>query len=252
MKNIVLFFIVLVFLYASIASMYKEKYDRYQSFDEYKMEGIEVPNLKSPFILMEKDDKTIHIKFSEGKYNDIQYVNRGEYWHSISKNNLENCNQGYTPITEFYEKFIYNDTILIYCFKIEDSHEAIEKNIFKIKSDDYLIVRTRCTEVNIFYDESIRISFEESSRFEELKSLAKNYRNSFTDQKIIGVYQPKQYKYYNKIESNDTLYIYEKNSKDNYVYGCISDVRLLNSLGEFDIQRGKSLIGSIRIENRCQ
>ncbi|MBB4038324.1 hypothetical protein GGR21_004258 [Dysgonomonas hofstadii] len=214
MKKIIFLLFFTFLLFMRFTNIKDHKYGRFQTFDEYNMIGIKDSILKNPYIFIKKESDTIFIKFSEKKYKDIRYINRGKYWYSITEKELENSSRGHISSTyEYAEKFIYNDTILLYYFKVDDTHRALENNIYRIKYGDYLTVKTKSTEVNIFYGNDLKISSNENSRFKELKLLAETYKKNLTDERIIGVYQPQYYCFYNKIIKNDTLYVYRKKIK---------------------------------------
>lgn len=269
--------ILLILFLINISFLFKvENSEEYfKTFNEYQVKAIpfaegEDKN-RDVFIRVKNYLDTIKVQISNDLGNPIFYINKGEYWLSIKeKYNTVSEN---TSVTYYKEKRIFNDTILIYDYMI--NHYGDTASYFG--SGD-IKVETKSTTLIFSYDRLIALMIlngdkekyynglnlknvrtrmtlndeEERYRFETLRKLVRNYKDIFIQKKSPYIVSPIiEYNLYCKEIKNDTLFIYSKDGIKNQPF-CLYDVRLLNSLGEFDPKRGKSIIGKIDLDKRCR
>lgn len=119
-------------------------------------------------------------------------------------------------------KYIFNDTILLYDYILEQNKIVNKLIVLSTKSDEY----------HIFIDSE---TFPEIENYKSLKLYIKQLSNfEYMD---YFAYHSIEYEYFIKILSNNRLFWYEKNPKlTNYKKGCITKVYILNNLGEYGIR----------------
>jgi hypothetical protein len=108
-------------------------YVKYQTFDEYKLEGVGNFNIQHPYVLVKKEIDTIFVIKSNDKRNIIKYINKGEFWfyQETEKPQKGCCHKA------LLKKFITNDTIFIFSYfqaslRITTSTIIIERKEDKI------------------------------------------------------------------------------------------------------------------------
>jgi hypothetical protein len=95
-------------------------YIRYQTFDEYKMEGVGDKKIKRPYVLVKKEFDTISVIKSNDKENVIKYVSHGNYWYTILQ-----IKERLYYLETFCEKFIYNDTVIEYKYQYKHQYDYL-------------------------------------------------------------------------------------------------------------------------------
>lgn len=216
-------------------------YTKYQTFNEYTLKGVSANNdkIKSPYVFVKEEADTISIIVSSQKENVIKYINKGDYWYNLRIEKIDyqpDCKCDTTPL--YYEKFIYNDTILLYNCRIKDG----------IQYSHSLILETENNYTYISPPDNMEIKGE--FIFANLKKLAKNYKNLIPYYSRGPEHQPCFYESFTKVFKENKLYLYENKGTDELV--CLKDVRQLNSLGEFDRLKGTSIIDRIQDDNKCK
>lgn len=225
------------------------EYTVYQTFDEYRMMGVDKnrQELKSPYVAITRNDSTIVVKICyEGKEQDkfLIYHNKGKYWYNVKKEQID-PKLYYTTLSDtlpiFTERYLYNDTIMEYNYYIDENRD---------KSLQSLTFKTRNNEIRLTLPTGFRIS--KNNRFEELKQIMNGFRNNFPydDGKIN--HRDKNYTYYTKIVKGDSVFLYENDENKNYKSDCLDDVIVFNSLGEFDPKNGKSVMGKMKLDELCK
>jgi hypothetical protein len=197
----------------------QDGYVKYQTFDEYKMEGIGNEKIKRPYVLVKKESDTVFVIKSNDRKKTIKYVNRGDYWHTkrvikeTASKHVFHFSGKVCPcslIKEFCEKFIYNDTIVEYNYYydlgIKDSLNRHFKNIYMHTKKDCIVLGIDITNYN--------------APFSQIKDIATNYK----DMLPLGWL----YVYEKQINGN-VLSIYEIDGKGKKFIKS----KKMNSLGEF-------------------
>jgi len=188
----------------------QDGYVRYQTFDEYKMEGVEAEKTKRPYVLVKKEVDTIFVIKSYDRTKKIKYVNRGDYWYTIL--HIQTTKVGEI----FCEKFIYNDTVVEYEYYKIDS----------LRYNNGISVHTKkdCIEL-VIHRNDIK-NYDDP--FNEIKELVTNYKEIFP--LYSPGHQPRWYSILRKHIEGNILYIYDMNGiNKGDVYS-----KKMNSLGEFD------------------
>lgn len=244
MKYVFLCFAI-VFL---CSAQFPKGYISYQTFDEYTLDGVTFSSegQKAPYVLVKKEKDSIFIMFSYQRHSvPIKYINRGNYWYNIRiEDNY--CEPGFKceiPFNRCLEKYIYNDTILSYGYY----KDFITNTELTLGRD--ITIETKKAKIRLAFGNSVYI--DSKNKFESIKSIADNYISNFPYP--AKEYQPKWYRSFYKEIRQDTLFIYENDSTGNYKNSCLYDIRKLNSLGEFDLQKGESIIYELdNLINQCK
>lgn len=242
MKNIILIILVISTMSFSCTDL-PDGYTQYQTFNEYYLTGISVheDSIKSPFIWLKQDNDIISIIVSNNKKDTIKYFNKGEYWYSIKKHQLNKSFINKTStVPRYVEKYIFDGIILNYTYMLKNGI-ALGRNL-NIETPSY----------RVYISLSDNVIIPENNKFNTLKEISKNYSKLYPyfsrDPNIV---QLSYYKYYNKKFKNNLIFIYEKDSHKNFKIGCLVDIIKINSLGEFDIESGKSIIKEDQVDNEC-
>ncbi len=236
---------VVSYLFYSMTN--SDEYIKYQTFDEYTLSGIKFSSdtIKEPYILVKNKRDTIFVMFSNQKHEvPIKYIKKDNYWYNIIVED-NYCEPGFKCETDFnrcFEKYIYNDTIVIYQYY---------KNIILDENLNWggtITIETKNSRIWLSFNSSKYIDLE--NKFQSVKYLVDNYKTEFLCDS--NAYQTHSYQYFNKIIKGDSLFLYKKDRKNNYKFGCLYDVRKLNSLGEFAPNRGESIIDEMKLRNHCE
>lgn len=222
--------------------------EQYQTFNEYKLEGVPFTNdEKNLYVLIEKKKDTIKVQISNNISKPIFYINKGNYWYSLTSKRIESTELVFAM--EYDEKYIYNDTIVHYNYLIHKYGDVLELG------SDHIYVETKDRILYLFYDREITKKIQEEDnidyRFKTLKMLVDNYKDIFICEKYPIIIYPIRYYYsYIKEIKNDTLFLYYSGSPKNPI--CLEKARLLNSLGEFDPVKGRDIFGNIHSNKKCR
>jgi len=206
-------------------------YNKYQTFDEYILDGVVTNNVKSPYVLVKKTNDTIFVIKSNNKNDTIKYTKKGNYWYtklyieetqSFLDKLFNNSSSKLLKIQEICEKFIYNDTVIEFLYREDEKLRMIDQTI-------YVNTKQHCLELVIQNDDLKDFK----NLFDGIQTLVNNYKT------IFPIYSPKYqsrwYNEYEKIIKNNTLNIYEIDSSNLKKFVTS---KKLNSLGEFD-NKGK-------------
>jgi len=219
-------------------SQLSNDYVLYQTFDEYSMKGVKIKSgkLQEPYVAIKKSDSTIIVRICyRGKEQDkyIYYKNKGGYWYSIIKDQVD-PKLYFTTLCDtvpFYiEKYFYNDTIMEHSYYLE--------NGFK-KSLEQLVFKTRNNIVEFNLSANFRI--RQNKKFADLKQEIIDYKEKYPYDDRELAHRDKNYIFYNKVLRGDSIFLYENDGKMNYKLGCLKDIRICNSLGEFDPKKSEDI-----------
>ena len=203
-------------------------YVKYQTFDEYKMEGVGYDKkIKRPYVFVKKEVDTISVIKSNDRDKVIKYVNRGDYWHTIFQ-----IAEKLSYIETICEKFIYNDTVIEYKYKyshqygylcagiIDSSKRSNQRyhcDIFVHTKKDCLILSIQSNDIKNY-----------DAPFSEIKEFVINHNEIFP--LYSPDYQLRWYSIYKKQVKDNILSIYEVDSTNKEFVSS----KKMNSLGEFD------------------
>jgi hypothetical protein len=206
-------------------------YEKYLSFDEYKLQGNEplTDDAKAPaYVSIAKSldaiEVVVHYRNSEDNKEELYYRKEWGWFAENLSYSDKNEAPGLTYITN---KYIFNDTILQYDFIIE--HRRIVNKFLKLstKTDEYQIFIDSETYPGIENYESLKLHIKQIPNIE--------YVDDFASNSI-------EYKYFKKILSNNRLYWYEKNPKQTiYKKGCLRKVYIIDNLGEYGINASENV-----------
>lgn len=212
-------YLLIILSVLSVQVKGQNDYVKYQTFDEYKLEGIGEKKIKRPYVLVKRENDTIFVVKSNDRKNVIKYVNRGDYWHTILQ-----IEERWPILDTFCEKFIYNDTVAEYIYQywynyghLIDSPERINKGI-------YVHTKRICIALTIQGDDIKNLN----NPYNEIKQFVVNYKEIFP--LFSPEYQPRWYSIYEKHIAGNRLYIYEMKG----VNREFTASKKINSLGEFD------------------
>lgn len=211
MKNIyLLIFLLLVFFEANS----QQKFVKYQTFDEYKMQGIKEKRIKYPCVYIKENGDTIFVRKSYDK-NIITYIKKPDFWYTKLKIEEKST---FTDRYRVCEKFIYNDTIIEYEYIKKNDGKIFGITIFVHTKTDYLQLNLSDTDIN-----------NSSNVYKQIKKLVNNYKDFFPLY-VSGKYQPRDYIFYSKHIDKNILTIYEVNEQGRTHVAS----KKMNTLGEFD------------------
>jgi hypothetical protein len=199
-------------------------YRIYQTFNEYKLQGIGTTNIKFPYVYVRDEKNAIYvIKSNENQI--IKYLNKGNYWYSHWKIEID-CNSNWKDKSiqswKVCERYIFNDSILDYIYYLDKDKESKEI------SRSVLSVFVRTGKKDMLLAPVFKIKNIDNP-FSELKFFVENYKNTYTPDSYIN-YRKSMFIEVEKEISSDTLYNYSKKgdrTKIQYIK--------LNSMGEYDI-----------------
>jgi len=199
-------------------------YIQYQTFDEYKMEGVGKEKIKRPYVLVKKELDTIFVIKSNDTGKTIKYVNRGDYWYT--KLQIE---ERLPYLETICEKFIYNDTIIEYnyryCHQYNHLIDSSKRSNQRISSSIFVHTKKGCIILSI-QDNDIT-NYDDT--FNKIKEFVINYKEIFP-RNISTIYQPRFHYIFEKQIKENILSIYEINGEDKEFVAS----KKMNSLGEFD------------------
>lgn len=230
-------------------SEYPLGYTVYQTFDEYRMVGVDEnkQELEKPYVAIKRNDSTIVVRICyEGKEQDkfLIYHNKGRYWYNVKKEQID-PKLYYTTLSDtlpiFTERYFYNDTIMEYNYYIEVTRD---------KSLQSLTFITRNNVISLTLPAAFHI--KKNRRFDELKQITNSYKDEFPYDDGEINHRDKNYTYYNKIIKGDSVFLYENDGKKNYKLGCLDDIRVFNSLGEFDPKKSKGVMSKMKLDELCK
>jgi hypothetical protein len=220
-------------------------YIKYRTFDEYSLKGVDNWNWRPkipPYVAIRTEKDTIKViifyLFQKNKY--LKYINKGNCWYNLTIEQVDPKLYATTKcdtVPHYCEKFIYNDTILRYNYYLEQNNR---------KTSEGLEIETRH---NIIYITPKIINLQNKNNFICLKRLSTNYKSKYP------YYEPRYrqhcYQQFNKLIMKDTMFLYENDGKHDYRLGCLQGKYLLNSLGEFDNYRSRSIHYNWKAKSRC-
>jgi hypothetical protein len=218
----------------NISCTYPSKgFTKYQSFDEYNLkEIIGKQDLRSAYVYVKMTKDTIEIIKSNDQSNIIRYVNKGEYWYSKMKKQLKKSSiYKSSTIPRYFEKYISDGVIITYSYLVYNNN-ILDQTLYVDTSNSRAMI--------VLGDDKV---YNETDSFEKFKIIANNYRQTIPYRtEHSGENQTCYYRYYNKVWEDNCLFLYEKTDHDVYKLGCLTDIIKLNSLGEFDLEKGVSII----------
>ncbi|NDV67888.1 hypothetical protein [Dysgonomonas sp. 25] len=248
MKRLLILILILYGILNYNKNIPNTDYVKYKTFDEYSMQGVEGNISEGDYFvsIKEIEDSIIVISSLANEFGQDRYVyiDKGNYWYSQNVTRvpyIENCACD-TTITSYHHKYIYNDTIISYNYAlVNKTKQALNVS---------LQIKTRYTIISI--DLSNRFDQDSEDLFLYFKHIAKEYNILYQNRRSDDYYEANHYTYYNKRMNGDTLFVYEKDLQHSeYQLGCLYDVRILNSLGEFDPYKGESIMSAFSLP-KCE
>lgn len=205
-------------------------YDKYQTFNEFELKGVNSPKLQSPFIFLKRESDTIFVVKSNKKDETIKYINMGKYWYTSmrteEKPTFEERSLGaklkIERLPQICEKFIFNDTIVEYVYLLQDETQRLSQEIYVKTKDSILNL--------VIQDDDIK---NINNPYNEIINFVRAYKKLFP-YNDNQTYQPRFYYLFEKQIIGDTLYLSETKEIDKKKQYSIK----LNSMGEFDLPPG--------------
>lgn len=243
-------FILLFFSFnVGFTTFDQKNVERFKTFDEYKLQAIPFTGSqeRNVYVLIKERKDSIIVRLYNDLEKTITYINRGNYWYSKDSTILDVSENVWA--IEHNKKYIYNDTILNYNYLLHYYGDSA------VLGDSHIMIETKHSSLLLFNDHSISRKIneidDESTQFMMLWRIVNDYENIYIRMKYpIVIYPTRSYDYYNKVIRNDSLYKYGTDKLKNNI--CLMDVRILNTLGEFDPEKGISIIHKIKREDRCR
>ncbi|MBO4581829.1 MAG: hypothetical protein J5701_06055 [Bacteroidales bacterium] len=218
-------YLLIILSVLSIQVKGQNDYVKYQTFDEYKLEGIGEKKIKRPYVLVKRENDTIFVVKSNDRKNVIKYVNRGDYWHTILQ-----IEERWSFWETFCEKFIYNDTVVEYKYKYWHDYgyliDSSKRSNIRINKGIYVHTKSICINLSIQGDDIKNLD----NPYNEIKQFVVNYKEIFPLYLSSPGYQPRWYSIYEKHIAGNRLSIYEMKG----VNREFTASKKMNSLGEFD------------------
>ena len=208
MKYIYLLIFILV---ACFEANSQPKFVKYQTFDEYKMQGIKDKRIKYPCVYIKENGDTIFVRKSYDK-NIITYIKKPDYWYT------KQIIRSFVKVSRICERFIYNDTIIDYEYIKNNNGEIFGCYIFVHTKTSCLVLTLSKTDIN--HTEDV---------FKQIKKLINNYKDFFPLYSTKE-HQPRFYEFYLKHIDKNILTIYEVNEQGRTYVAS----KKMNHLGEFD------------------
>jgi len=236
MRKLNITIIVAILLFANCKRLPKG-YIKYQTFDEFSLKGINFKDsiIKEPFVGVKEENKVISVIICERfkKRILLKYYEKGDYWYNLRKEQLPYFPGVKNDTTPHYiERFLYNDTIMEYSYYLKNG---------KTKFLEELNFETRKNIIEL--SDSAGFQVYEKDRFQQLKRFIVNYTLNYTPYE--PEFQKRCYQYYCKYRNKDTLFISDIVGNKISKPGSYQDIRKLNSLGEFDPNKGKSILDDV-------
>jgi hypothetical protein len=165
-QRIIISFLILISL--GCTSNKDAKY--YKNFDEFLLKGrFEIPNYKDyngyMYKIVEKKDTTIVIAVNNKDLrfylmDSLTYINKGRYWlskYQLKKNNSEKTFKG---LEIKYEKFIFNDSIVV----LADSY------LNKSRAGNSIELRTKKDTLICHIDNNLQ---DDENKLDEIRKILK-------------------------------------------------------------------------------
>ncbi len=197
-------------------------YQKYQTFDEYSLKGITDGDIYPPYVYVKKGKDTICVLKSDNLENNIKYVNMGDYWYSFLKiedkpNLFSRLFYKCWDLPVVYEKFIFNDTIMMYKYMLNEDLKIIDSDI---------IVKTYKYNLYISVpDSSISDISDKDNLFRKMKNIVINYKKYIP--KITSNHETSFYRLYEKVINQHSYTLYDNES--------IVAEKKMENLGEFGL-----------------
>lgn len=138
---------------------------RYQTFDEYKMEGITNKRIRRPCVFIKWESDTIFVIKSNDKDNVIKYINCGSYWHAVIQIKEPCSCMGMDK--RICEKFIYNDTVVEYEYILKPNNKRSAQTIAVNTKDKCLFLSLKSNEID-----------NKIAPFDEIMEIINKYKNN--------------------------------------------------------------------------
>lgn len=211
MKNIYLLILLWVVLFEANC---QQKFVKYQSFDEYKMQGIKDKRIKYPCVYIKENGDTMFVRKSYDK-NIITYTKKQDYWYA--KLRIEERST-FTDRYRVCERFIYNNTIIDFVYIQKNNGKTFDYDIYVHTKIDCLHLKLSVTDID-----------NSADLFKQIKKIINNYKDFFPLYSTKE-HQPRFYEYYLKYVDKNILTIYEVNEQGKTHVAS----KKMNNLGEFD------------------
>lgn len=228
MKHEAAVFVLILFLVG--CSDVPRGYEKYRTFDEYSLQGVGKSDTirTKPFIAAKFDEEKISVLIFDknGRTRKMEYLNKGSYWYSSYKLKLESfpkCRCDTTPA--FFEKFIFNDTIMVYHYinhSIGSKKIKVIESIYFITKEDFSIV-----------SDTSPLIIDSTNIFKSLSSKRLEFKKQHTQMRISGENNPRMYSTYGKDFRGDTMFVYEHEEGKDQVLS--SKHHVLSTLGEYGV-----------------
>lgn len=192
-------------------------YDTFDTFDEYRMEGVKTCTSNDSKVYVKRKKNEIRIKTSVTKDSTLVYKKIGEWWHTKAYYNIytESVDKNGDNIPQRYDRFFVKDTIVEYLTQwIPPRNDSIH----------YIFIRTHNALVAICGDVKT-LSYRHSPReiIDHYKSLPDLRKNKFS---YLGS-KPGYYTFRKKYTGDSVLY--ECDFED----GSVKIKTVLGKFGEF-------------------
>ena len=198
-------------------------YVKYQTFDEYTLEGISKSNIKYPYVLVKKTSDTIFVIKSNDRINVMKYVNKGDFWfyHETEKRKGR-------MIKVPFKKFIIKDTIFSFNYTTT-LKGVIQSYAIGISTKEKRIQINNC---KIIFDNEYNV-------YKKIRNVLSDYNEGnipYCDDE--GIKCPNGcHTTDTKVFKDDLLYLYDCNGTKNFV-----SIYKLNRLGEFDMENAQGIM----------
>lgn len=228
MKNITS--VLVFFLFLVGCSDVPRGYEKYRTFDEYSLQGVGKSDTiqTKPYVAAKFDEEKISVLIFDknGKIRKMEYFNKGEYWYSSYKLKLESfpkCRCDTTPA--FFEKFIFNDTIMVYHYinhSVGSKKIKVIESLYYITKEDFIIL-----------SDTSPLLIDSTNIFKSLSNKRIELKNQYTQADIGRDYNPRIFSTYSKGFKGDTMFVYERDETNNQVLS--SKHHVLTTLGEYGV-----------------
>jgi hypothetical protein len=212
-------------VFNSCDHLFDKEYKKFQTFNEYKLQGIdnsgESTNIPYVYVKTTKDTILVSTILNIGKNKKLTYIQRGSYWFCREVKHEDARPNTKSETVDYYcDKYIFNDTILKLKYFI------IPLNNPSKKLSNTLYIETQKNQIEITIKDT-------TYQFEDLRSIARNYREKIPYENTKDDYQPEYYKAYRKEIKKDFINYYEENP---LLTREPVKTNSLNSLGEFGLR----------------
>lgn len=143
------------------------KFEKYRSFDEYKLKGVGIPEEGKEFVEVARNDSCIIVRRSYLPDSIITYKYADGCWTNVivrlwEKRNMPLIKDVYAEPATIYYRILGNDSIIEYCYT------QIQETIIK---EIYIKCKDNCVWISIFPNEISNVT----NPFPELIALIKKY-----------------------------------------------------------------------------